>query len=107
MTPSEFNSLTDTVLMRIAQALDESEVDCDCETKGEGVLELEFSNRSRIVVNRHSVAQEIWVAAKSGGYHFRWSGSDWVDTRDGNELFAALSKLVSQHSGSPVVLKSE
>jgi len=105
MTPSEFDSLADTVLMRIAQALDESGADCDCETKGEGVLELEFSDGGRIVVNRHSTAQEIWVAAKSGGYHFRWSGSDWVDTRDGGELFAALSKLVSQHSGSPVVLR--
>lgn len=105
MTPSEFESLADTALLRIAQALDESEADCDCETKGEGVLELEFSDGSRIVVNRHSAAQEIWVAAKSGGYHFRWSGSDWIDTRDGGGLFAALSKLVSQHSGSPVVLK--
>jgi CyaY protein len=107
MTPSEFDSLADRVLTRIALALDESGADCDCETKGEGVLELEFSDGSRIVVNRHSAAQEIWVAAKSGGYHFRWSGSDWVDTRDGGELFAALSKLVSQHSSSPVVLESE
>jgi len=105
MTPSEFDSLADTVLTRIAQALDESEADCDCETKGEGVLELEFPDGSRIVVNRHSAAQEIWVAAKSGGYHFRWNGSAWVDTREGGELFAALSKLVSRHSGSPVVLK--
>ncbi len=107
MTPSEFDGLADRVLTRIALALDESGADCDCETKGEGVLELEFSDGSRIVVNRHSAAQEIWVAAKSGGYHFRWSGSDWVDTRDGGELFAALSKLVSQHSSSPVVLESE
>ena len=105
MTPSEFDSLADTVLTLIAQALDESEADCDCETKGEGVLELEFSDGSRIVVNRHSAAQEIWVAAKSGGYHFRWNGSAWVDTREGGELFAALSKLVSRYSGSPVVLK--
>ncbi len=106
MTPSEFDSLADTALMRIAQAADESGVDCDCEIKGEGVLELEFPNGSRIIVNRHSAAQEIWVAAKSGGYHFRWDGLEWVDTRDGGELFAALSKMVSQHSGSLAVLKS-
>jgi CyaY protein len=105
MTPSEFDSLADTALTRIAQALDESEANCDCETKGEGVLELEFADGSRIVVNRHSAAQEIWVAAKSGGHHFRWSGSGWVDTRDGGELFAALSKLVSRQGGSPVILK--
>ena len=106
MTPSEFDSLADAALARIAQALDESEADCDCETKGGSVLEIEFADGSRIVVNRHSAAQEIWVAAKSGGYHFRWSGSDWVDTRDGGELFASLSKLVSLHSGTPIVLKS-
>ena len=106
MTPSEFDSMADATLARIAQALDESGIDCDCEPKGAGVLELEFANATRIIVNRHSVAQEIWVAAKSGGYHFRWNGSDWVDTRDGGELFATLSKLVSVQAGRAVTLKS-
>ena len=60
---------------------------------------------SRIVVNRHSAARQIWVAARSGGYHFRWNGSAWVDTRDGGELLAALSKLVSEQSNRGVVLR--
>ncbi len=107
MTASEFESMADATLARIAQAVDESGADCDCETKGAGVLELEFADASRILVNRHSAAQEIWVAAKSGGYHFRWNGSDWVDTRDGGELFATLSRLVSGQLGSRVVLGSE
>jgi len=63
--------------------------DCDCEPKGSGVLELEFADGSRIVVNRHSAARQIWVAARSGGYHFRWDGSHWVDTRESGELLAA------------------
>jgi CyaY protein len=104
MTPSEFESLADAMLERIAQALEESAADCDCEPKGSGVLQLEFIDGSRIVVNRHAAAQEIWVAAKAGGYHFRWNGSDWIDTREGSELLAALSKLVSEQSGSTVVL---
>ena len=107
MTASEFDSMADATLERIAQALDESGVDCDCEPKGDGVLELEFPDASRIIVNRQSAAQEIWIAAKSGGYHFRWNGSKWVDTRVGGELFAMLSKLVSGQSGSEVVLESE
>ncbi len=56
-------------------------------------------------VNRHSAAREIWVAARSGGYHFRWNGSGWVDTRGGGELLAALSKLVSEQSNRAVVLR--
>ena len=105
MTPSEFDSLADAMLERIARAVEESGSDCDCEPKGSGVLELEFADGTRIVVNRHSAARQIWVAARSGGYHFRWNGSDWVDTREGGELLAALSRLVSEQSGRPVVLR--
>src|SRR3979409_512298 len=105
MTPSEFDSLADAVVERIAGAVEESGADCACEPKGSGVLELEFADGSRIVVNRHSAARQIWVAAKSGGYHFRWNGSDWADTRDGGELLAALSRLVSEQSGRAVALR--
>ena len=105
MTPSEFDSLADAMLERIARAVEESGADCDCEPKGSGVLEIEFADGSRIVVNRHSAAHQIWVAARSGGYHFRWDGSDWVDTREGGELLAALSKLVSEQSSRAVVLR--
>ncbi len=105
MTPSEFDSLADAMLERIARAVEESGSHCDCEPKGSGVLELEFADGTRIVVNRHSAARQIWVAARSGGYHFRWNGSDWVDTREGGELLAALSKLVSEQSGRAVVLR--
>jgi CyaY protein len=105
MTSSEFDSLADAMLERIARAVEESGADCDCEPKGSGVLELEFADGTRIVVNRHSAARQIWVAARSGGYHFRWNGSDWVDTREGGELLAALSRLVSDQSGRPVVLR--
>jgi CyaY protein len=56
------------------------------------------------VVNRHSAAQEIWVAAKSGGYHFRFDGSRWLDSRDRRELLAVLSDLITGQSGDAVVL---
>ena len=105
MTPSEFDSLADAMLERIARAVEESGAECDCESKGSGVLELEFENGSRIVINRHSAAREIWVAARSGGYHFRPAGSDWVDTRDKRELLAALSAMISEQSGNAVALR--
>jgi len=105
MTASEFETLADAALERVAKALEQSEAECDCEPKGTGVLELEFADGSRIVVNRHSAAQEIWVAARSGGFHFRWNGRDWIDTRGRGELLASLSTLVSQQSGRAVILK--
>jgi len=105
MTPSEFESLADAALERIARVVEESGAECDCEPKGSGVLELEFADASRIVINRHSAAQEIWVAAKSGGYHFRFNGSVWVDTRENRELLMVLSGLITEQSGSKITLR--
>ena len=105
MTPSDFESLADRTLERIARAVEDSGAECDCEPKASGVLEIEFADGSRVVINRHSAAQEIWVAAKSGGFHFRSVGSAWVDTRDKRELLAALSDLIAGSSGSAVVLR--
>ncbi|HEY1291157.1 MAG TPA: iron donor protein CyaY [Burkholderiales bacterium] len=104
MDERQFEALATETLQRIERALDESGVDADVELKEGGVLELEFGNGSRIIVNRHGAAREIWVAARSGGFHFRWDGKAWKDTRDGAELFAALSRLVSAQSGTGVIL---
>jgi CyaY protein len=104
MDERQFEALASEALRSIERALDESGVDADIELKEGGVLELEFGNGSRIIVNRHGAAREIWVAARSGGFHFRWDGTTWRDTRDGGELFAALSKLVSAQSGTGVIL---
>ena len=104
MDEREFEGLATAALERIERALEQSGLDADVESKEGGVLELEFHDGSRIIVNRHGAAREIWVAARSGGFHFRWDGSAWRDTRAGTELFAALSKLVSAQSGTGVIL---
>ncbi len=104
MNETDFEALAGAALERVERALEASGVDVDFESKDGGVLEIEFADGSKIIVNRHGAAREIWVAARSGGFHFRWDGSAWRDTRDRTELFAALSKLVSAQSGTPVIL---
>ncbi|WP_153111325.1 iron donor protein CyaY [Propionivibrio limicola] len=103
MNESEFDALANAALARIEAALekavDESDADFDYAMVSAGVLEIEFEDGSKIIVNRHGAAQEIWVAARSGGFHFRWDGSAWRDTRDGGELMQALSRLVSAQAG--------
>jgi CyaY protein len=106
MDERQFEARASEALRAIERALDQSGVDADVELKEGGVLELEFGNGSKIIVNRHGAAREIWVAARAGGFHFRWDGSAWRDTRDGAELFAALSKLVSAQSGTGVILSA-
>jgi CyaY protein len=104
MTDSEFESLADAVLASVERAIESSGIDADLQWKGAGVLEVEFEDGTKMVLNRHGAAREIWVAARSGGFHFRHDGRTWRDTRDGTDLFPALSRLVSAQSGAAVIL---
>jgi CyaY protein len=103
VTDSEFEALADAAIAAVERAIEACAVDADVETKGAGVLQLEFADGARIIINRHSAAREIWVAAPSGGFHFRYDGSRWRDTRNGPDLFAALSQLVQAQGGAPLV----
>ena len=104
MNEAEFVSLAEQALRAIEQALEASGLEADFELKDAGVLEIEFADSSKVIVNRHAAAREIWLAARSGGFHFRWDGTAWRDTRDGTELFAALSRIASLQAGQPVKL---
>ena len=104
MEDKEFNALADAVLARIDAGLEASGADIDFELAAGGVLEIEFADGSKIIVNRHAVAREIWVAARAGGFHFRWDGEVWRDTRDGAELMAKLSSLASQQADEEIRL---
>src|SRR6266850_2325871 len=105
MNETEFEALADEALGAIERSLERSGAAADVELKAGGVLELTFEDGSKMVINRHRAAREIWVAARAGGFHFRWDGAAWRDTREGGELFAALSKIVSTQSGQAVLLR--
>jgi CyaY protein len=105
LSDTDFDRLATQALQRIEAALEASGIDADFELKEGGVLEIEFADGSKMIVNRHGAAREIWVAARAGGFHFRWDGATWRDTRDASELFAALSKLISAQGGEAVLLR--
>jgi CyaY protein len=103
MTESEFLALAEETLDAIERAVEACGADIEATRTG-NVLTLELADGSRIVVNSQTPMRQIWVAAKSGGFHFERAGGRWRDTRDGAELFAALSRIVSVQGGHPVVL---
>lgn len=78
--------------------LDEDVIDIDTHRTG-GLLELIFPDKSKIVVNTQPPLHEMWVAARAGGYHYRWDGQHWRDTRDGHELLEMLSRQASTQGG--------
>ncbi|HPT56575.1 MAG TPA: iron donor protein CyaY, partial [Casimicrobium sp.] len=80
ISATEFNALADAMFDRIVEIVDASDAVDDIELN-QGVLEITCDDDSKIIINRHAPTQEIWVAAKSGGYHFKRIDAGWVDTR--------------------------
>lgn len=95
---SDYHQRVDAVLETVEVALEAADADIDTEING-GILTLEFANRSKIIVNRQTPNREIWVAAKSGGFHFYFDGAAWRDTRSNESLESLLSRVVSEQSG--------
>ena len=81
--------------------LQDDVVDIDTQRTG-GLLELSFPNGSKIVLNAQPPLQELWMAARSGGYHYKFMGGRWLDTREAREFFEALSTCASEQAGKPL-----
>ena len=101
MSDSDYLSRAEAVLAAVEAALDDIDADIEAERNG-NVLTLEFENGSKIIVNLQPPMQEVWIAAKAGGFHFRFIDGEWRDTRNGTEFYAALSDYATQQAGAPV-----
>ena len=108
MSEKEFLDLAENTLTKIEATMDrlndEDVIDVECKRSG-NVLEIEFiANGSKIIINSQAPMKEMWVAAKSGGFHYKYVNGAWINTRDGSELYAALSALASAQGGAAVTL---
>ncbi len=103
MTESEFHRAVDGVLARIEASVEnEAGLDVDLES---GILAITFADDTRVIVNRQTPNREIWVAARSGGFHFASREGEWRDTRSGEELFASLARVIESQGGVRVAWK--
>jgi CyaY protein len=104
MNEQDFNVLAGAMLDKIELSLEDCAADIDFELKQGGVLEILCADGSKIIVNRHVAAREIWLAAKSGGFHFRPENGSWIGTRDGADLMTVLGRCLSEQTGVVVTL---
>lgn len=97
MTESEFLTMADQCLTQVEEifekAFENDELDVECKRSG-NVLEVEFvNNGSKIIINSQAPMQEMWMAARSGGYHYKHDGHGWKNTRDQSDFFETLAKI--------------
>lgn len=105
LTDLEYRASTDAVLANVEATVDawlqDDIVDIDGMRTG-GLLELSFPNGSKIVLNTQPPLQELWIAARSGGFHYKHVAGRWVDTKTGVEFHSALSACASEQAGKPL-----
>jgi CyaY protein len=105
LSDHEYQRLSAALLAGIEAQVDrwlqDDVIDIDAARTG-GLLELAFPNGSKIIVNTQPPLQEIWLAARAGGYHFRHQGGEWIDTKDGREFYDRLNECSSAQAGKPL-----
>ena len=102
MTDLEFLDHAEQLLKAVELACDDmndnSDADIDNQRVG-GMITLVFSNRSQIIINLQKPLHEVWLAAKSGGYHFKYDGTKWMDTKGQGEFFERLTQDACAQTG--------
>ena len=101
MNDSQYHQLVDDAFERIEQTMDSDDFDIECDING-GVLTLEFENRSQIIINRQEPMREIWLASKSGGFHFKLIEDKWTCSKTGMELFEMVKEECVKHAGEEI-----
>jgi CyaY protein len=108
VSDADYHRMADEVIAvieaRIDRWLQDDVIDIDAQRTG-GMLEMTFPNGSKIVVNKQPPLHEIWLAARSGGYHYKPVAGAWRDSRAGREFFDALSECASQQAGVPLLFE--
>jgi CyaY protein len=106
MNESEFNEIADQTIEDIQDAIDDSGADIDYDEIG-GVLTLEFEDGSKIIFSKQGAMNQLWMAARSGGFHFDYQqeNEQWIcDSGDNEEMYAMLSRLSSEQAGEEIIL---
>ncbi len=107
MNDTEFYARVTALLDAIEAQADHwfDQLDLDIETKRQGnVLNLIFENGHQVVINSQAPLHEMWLAARSGGFHYRFDGQHWKDTRGGADLHDTLSQVCSEATGKPLTV---
>lgn len=109
MTDLEYLDRAEALLASVEASCDRinesTDADVDNQRVG-GMVTLTFADRSQVVVNLQKPLHEVWLAARAGGFHYKWDGSCWRDTKAGSEFFADLSRHASAQAGVPLAFSS-
>lgn len=106
MTETEFKDLVEEMIIQIEDALEELDGEIDYESS-DGMLTIIMENKSQLIINRQTAAFQIWLAAKSGGYHYDYVDDHWQDDRTGELFIDAVNRCLTEQSNEKITLDLE
>ena len=89
MTETEYLQQTQMLFNTVMAHIEDNYPDLDAQSQG-AIVEIENDDGQKIIINQQTPMQEVWLASRSGGYHFKWNGANWVNTRDGADFWEFL-----------------
>ncbi len=106
MNESKFNQLLDELMMAIEDAIDDADLDIDIENAG-GILTLTFENNSKVILSRQAPLSQLWLAARSGGFHFDYDeeAESWVCDNSGDDFIEVLNRCCTEQADEEVELE--
>lgn len=108
MTDLEFMDQAERLLAGVETSSDRLNDDTDADIDNQrvgGMVTLTFANRSQIVINLQKPLHEVWLAARCGGFHYKFDGTHWQDTKGQGEFWASLSRYASEQAGLPLIFQ--
>jgi CyaY protein len=108
MTDLEFLDQAERLLAGVEISCDRLNDDTDADIDNQrvgGMVTLTFPNRSQIVINLQKPLHEVWLAARCGGFHYKFDGARWLDTKGQGEFWESLSRYASDQSGQKLLFQ--
>ena len=100
MTESEFYQLVDETLNTVEERLDDAETDLDYLISG-GVLTIKCENGSQLIFTRQTPVRQLWLATRSGGFHFDWDAekNTWIRDSDQATIAEVFNTAFTEQAG--------
>jgi CyaY protein len=103
MNDVEFQDRVEKMFLVIEDRIDELELDIDIDSSG-GILTMTCENGSSVILSRQIATHEIWVAAKSGGFHLKFDGADWNCGATHETLGILINRVFSEQLDDEITL---
>ncbi|RMQ49207.1 Protein CyaY [Pseudomonas cichorii] len=100
LTEARFHDLVDATQQALEDIFDESDLDLDLENSA-GVLTVKFENGTQIIFSRQEPLRQLWLAARSGGFHFDYDEETgrWVCDSSDELLAEMLVRITQEQAG--------